>query len=60
MPIHAACVCGKVFGAADSLAGKRVKCPKCGAPIDIAAGDTINDPLGLGDVAALESAATAG
>ena len=29
------CVCGKSFRAAPHLAGKRVKCPSCGTPIDI-------------------------
>ena len=33
MPIKVSCQCGKTLTAKDSLAGKRVKCPKCGAPL---------------------------
>ncbi len=35
MPIKAACQCGARFNAKDELAGKRVKCPKCGQPLVI-------------------------
>src|SRR5436189_3480868 len=37
MPIPVACACGKKFAAKDELAGKRLKCPSCGGPIDIPA-----------------------
>lgn len=38
MPIRTHCAeCNAVFQAKDSLAGKRVKCPKCSAPITIGA-----------------------
>ena len=30
MPIPVACACGQKFAAQDRLAGKTVKCPKCG------------------------------
>ena len=35
MPISIACKCGQKFAAKDSLAGKTVKCPKCGQPLKI-------------------------
>ena len=35
MPISVTCSCGKTFAAPDNLAGKRVKCPQCGKPLDI-------------------------
>lgn len=35
MPIPVACACGQKFAAQDRLAGKTVKCPKCGQPITI-------------------------
>ncbi len=35
MPIKVACECGQQFAARDELAGKRVKCPKCGAVLTI-------------------------
>ncbi|NLX53806.1 MAG: hypothetical protein GXY58_01690 [Planctomycetaceae bacterium] len=37
MPIKVVCQCGQQFAAKDELAGKRVKCPKCGAVLTIAA-----------------------
>jgi hypothetical protein len=37
MPIPVACACGQKFAAQDRLAGKTVKCPKCGQPISIPA-----------------------
>jgi hypothetical protein len=37
MPIKVACKCGQQFAANDNLAGKRVKCPKCGQPLTIPA-----------------------
>lgn len=40
MPIKAKCDgCGAGFKAKDSLAGKRVKCPKCQTPLTIPGGD---------------------
>ena len=33
MPIRVECTCGKRFRAVDRLAGKRVKCPACGAAL---------------------------
>lgn len=35
MPISVTCQCGQSFRAKDDLAGKRVKCPKCGQPLTI-------------------------
>ena len=35
MPIKVACQCGQQFVAKDELAGKRVKCPKCGTALTI-------------------------
>ena len=35
MPIPVVCQCGAKFQAKDALAGKRVKCPKCGNPLAI-------------------------
>jgi DNA-directed RNA polymerase subunit RPC12/RpoP len=35
MPITVACACGAKFAAKDELAGKRVKCPKCGDALQI-------------------------
>lgn len=35
MPIKVTCVCGQSFAAPDTLAGKRVKCPKCAQPLQI-------------------------
>ena len=37
MPIKVSCQCGQSFAANDQLAGKRVKCPKCGNAIAIPA-----------------------
>lgn len=37
MSIKVKCSCGASFAAKDSLAGKRVKCPKCSQPISIPA-----------------------
>ena len=37
MPIKAACQCGQSFNARDELAGKTVKCPKCGGALKIPA-----------------------
>ncbi len=35
MPISVSCPCGKTLSVKDELAGKRGKCPKCGAPLTI-------------------------
>jgi len=35
MPIKVACQCGQQFVAKDQLAGKQVRCPKCGAVLTI-------------------------
>lgn len=35
MPIPVTCPCGARFAAQDQLAGKTVKCPKCGGPLAI-------------------------
>ncbi len=37
MPIRVSCQCGAAFQAKDELAGKRVRCPKCGQPLAIPA-----------------------
>ncbi len=37
MPIKVACQCGQQFNARDELAGKTVKCPKCGGALKIPA-----------------------
>jgi len=56
MPIKVSCQCGKKLTAKDALAGKRVKCPGCGAPLQVppapttAGGDGISqllDDVGL-------------
>lgn len=57
MTIRAVCTCGKTCVAQDSLAGKRVKCPKCGTPIDLPLASASHDPLDLVDLTALETAA---
>ncbi|MCH7727868.1 MAG: hypothetical protein IH991_15520, partial [Planctomycetes bacterium] len=58
MPIPVACQCGQKFQAKETLAGKRVKCPKCGGVLSIPNVQQPNagadDPLGLGDVSAFE------
>ncbi|MGE0610695.1 MAG: hypothetical protein AB7O62_26630, partial [Pirellulales bacterium] len=35
MAIPVKCACGQAFSAKDELAGRRVKCPKCGQPLAI-------------------------
>jgi RsiW-degrading membrane proteinase PrsW (M82 family) len=35
MPIEVSCECGGQFRAKDELAGRQVKCPKCGRPLTI-------------------------
>ena len=37
MPIKISCRCGQRFQAPDKLAGKKVRCPKCGNPLAIPA-----------------------
>jgi hypothetical protein len=37
MPIKVTCACGQSFAAKDELAGRTVKCPKCGRPLAIPA-----------------------
>lgn len=37
MPIKVACSCGQAFAAQDQLAGKAVKCPKCGQSLRVPA-----------------------
>ncbi|MBM3999295.1 MAG: hypothetical protein FJ297_07110 [Planctomycetes bacterium] len=39
MPITIACRCGQKLNVKDELAGKRVKCPKCGAALSIPGSD---------------------
>jgi Zn finger protein HypA/HybF involved in hydrogenase expression len=36
MPVTVGCSCGKKFSAPDNLVGKRVKCPGCGEPVQVA------------------------
>ena len=43
MPIKVACQCGQNFAAKDELAGKKVKCPKCGQVL------TIPSPMSLAE-----------
>lgn len=35
MPISFECACGRAFSVGDEYAGKRAKCPRCGAPITV-------------------------
>jgi hypothetical protein len=37
MPIKVTCECGQTFAAKDELAGRVVKCPKCGNPLKVLA-----------------------
>lgn len=37
MPIRVTCTCGQAFAAQDQLAGKAVKCPKCGQSLRVPA-----------------------
>lgn len=51
MAIQVTCQCGKSFNAKPELAGRRVKCPACGSPLQIPAlsvPSRDDDPLGLG------------
>ena len=56
MPISVQCVCAKKFSAPDKLAGKRVKCPSCGQPLDIPdpAADPLFPELSEGDLVAAD------
>lgn len=52
MPILFPCSCGQDLRAADDLAGKRTKCPHCGAVLTIPSPSFLDEdglPLGLGD-----------
>lgn len=46
MPINVVCPCGQKLSAKDSLAGKTVKCPKCGKPLRIGSGDSSATSVG--------------
>ena len=35
MPIRVTCACGKQYNLKDEVAGRKVKCPTCGAAIDV-------------------------
>ncbi len=50
MPIRVACQCGAAFQAKDALAGKRVKCPKCGRALDIPKPQVAKAPAPLADL----------
>ncbi len=50
MPIRVTCQCGASFQAKDALAGKRVKCPKCGQPLSIPAPRAPAGPAPLEDL----------
>jgi hypothetical protein len=59
MSIVVSCSCGQSFRAKAELAGRRVKCPSCGSPLQIpqsappptqAEPDPLGDPLGLGGI----------
>jgi hypothetical protein len=54
MPIKVACQCGQRFAANDALAGKRVKCPKCGGVLAIPRPQPAASS-GLDDLGALEA-----
>lgn len=47
MPILVRCICGRELRAADTLAGRRVRCPACRAPVAIPAenGSAVADAL---------------
>lgn len=57
MPIKVACKCGQKFAAKDELAGKTVKCPKCGDPIKIPASQ--NQPAATSSQAQQKASAPA-
>jgi hypothetical protein len=44
MPIEVRCECGKRLRARDGSAGKRVKCPACGAAVSVPAGEPEEGP----------------
>ncbi len=49
MPIAIQCSCGKTLRAREEQAGRRVKCPHCGAPLLIPAATSPAPPGGAGD-----------
>lgn len=49
MPISVACQCGQQFQAKEALAGKRVKCPKCGNALSIPMLEATDGLEGLSD-----------
>jgi len=56
MPIKIACQCGQGFQAPDNLAGKKVRCPKCGNPLLIPAANRQapgQRPAGAGAIGSL-------
>ncbi len=65
MPIPVSCQCGQAFRAKDDLAGKKVKCPKCGQPIQIPGADASGSAsasglLSIDDLMKMDAAAPAG
>jgi hypothetical protein len=65
MPIPVNCQCGQSFRAKDDLAGKRVKCPKCGQPIQIPGADSSGSAsasglMSIDDLMRMDAAAPAG
>jgi F5/8 type C domain-containing protein len=52
MPIKVLCACGKSLHANESLAGRRVKCPSCGAALAIPAPARVDDFASFTAVAA--------
>src|SRR2546428_11367635 len=62
MPIPVSCQCGQSFRAKDDLAGKRVKCPKCGQVLQIpGAAPSASAPgmLSIDDLMKMDAAAPA-
>jgi hypothetical protein len=66
MPIPVSCQCGQTFRAKDDLAGKRVKCPKCGQPLQIPGANpsdsmaSASGLLSIDDLMKMDAAAPAG
>src|SRR5262245_50200583 len=58
MPIAITCQCGGSFRVKDELAGRQVKCPKCGQAINVGgqAAAAPSGPLGIDDLIRLASA----
>lgn len=44
MPIDVACECGAAYALKDELAGKSLKCPKCGTSLQVPGGEATGDP----------------